>query len=762
VVSSDPVRSALARVILDQLGKVPALRQPIRDRGLLARHQPLVRALMSALFASADWDKEVAAALIPFRLQSFHATPSFERLLMSDRGIIQGRPNVDAESGFATRMLHAYALVLRRYYGIDIDVDLLMVITARDPETGLDRHFKAQFDGRFLTVDAVGEVPPLTQEARQQLMVSLSDPRAMMAILPPDPFVFRGFTVFRALEITDQEILSSIKRDLIERESIVSAEAFQRLQAKLKAFFRRPELEVSFAAIDGDQVFLMQHEARCEHHCIFADSMHYRIQDFAGTLYEKAVVEDRPLFVEDLAALPGRTPVEEQILASGARSLLIAPLHYRDALIGTLELRSPKPGDLNPAQGMMLQEVLPLFSMAVKRGMDELNTRIQAIIQEHCTVIHPAVEWRFRQAALRLIEGREAGGPAELEPIVFENVYPLYALSDIRGSSTERTLAIQADLTTHLQLALEVLRAAHRAKDLPILDEIAYQIEKRIDEIGLGLKSGDELGVLAFVRHHIEPVFVHLESAGGDTAQRIDDYRRAMDPRLGTVYRRRKDFDESLTLINEAISSYLETEEVRAQAMVPHYFEKQKTDGVEWGLYAGASMLESGRFDPIHLRNLRLWQLMTLCRIAQRTSALKSRLASPLETTHLVLANGAPLAIRFRQDEKRFDVDGAYNVRYEVVKKRIDKAFVRGTTERITQVGAIAIVYAQPQEAAEYREYLEYLQARGDLLPGVEDLELDSLQGAEGLRALRARVNMAGDGVPERPGEPWGSEAAAR
>jgi hypothetical protein len=33
--------------------------------------------------------------------------------------------------------------------------------------------------------------------------------------------------------------------------------------------------------------------------------------------------------------------------------------------------------------------------------------------------------------------------------------------------------------------------------------------------------------------------------------------------------------------------------------------------------------------------------------------------------------------IRFRMDEKRFDVDGAYNSYYEIIKKRLDKAHVK-------------------------------------------------------------------------------------
>ena len=46
----------------------------------------------------------------------------------------------------------------------------------------------------------------------------------------------------------------------------------------------------------------------------------------------------------------------------------------------------------------------------------------------------------------------------------------------------------------------------------------------------------------------------------------------------------------------------------------------------------------------------------------------------PLEVAHLILVQHMPMAIRFRFDEKRFDIDGAYNMRYEIVKKRIDKA----------------------------------------------------------------------------------------
>jgi hypothetical protein len=174
--------------------------------------------------------------------------------------------------------------------------------------------------------------------------------------------------------------------------------------------------------------------------------------------------------------------------------------------------------------------------------------------------------------------------------------------------------------------------------------------------------------------------------------------------------------------------------------MYPHYFERYQTDGVDYNIYVGGSLVETGGFDPLYLRNLRLWQLMTTCGIVWDLNDLKPTLPVSLDTAHLILVQSTSLAIRFREDEKQFDVDGAYNARYEIVKKRIDKAYVRGSSERLTQPGQIAIVYSQAREAVEYRRYLNYLLAVGYLEGDIEELEIEDLQGVSGLRALRVTV----------------------
>jgi hypothetical protein len=262
-------------------------------------------------------------------------------------------------------------------------------------------------------------------------------------------------------------------------------------------------------------------------------------------------------------------------------------------------------------------------------------------------------------------------GAAELQSIVFENVHPLYALSDIRGSSVQRERAIQTDLLAQLALAREVIGTAYAARRLPSLDQLRYRIDRYGEQIGVSVAAGDEVGIIAFLRAEVESLFEHVATFGDGVRDKIAAYRAALDPRLGAVYRQRRVFEESVTRIGDTISSYLDLEEQAAQDIFPHYFEKQKTDGVDHQIYVGASLVEDGRFNPIYLKSLRLWQLMVVCGIAARADRLSAELLVPLQTTHLVLVQHAPMSIRFRFDEKRFDVDGAYDLRYEIVKKRI-------------------------------------------------------------------------------------------
>ena len=74
---------------------------------------------------------------------------------------------------------------------------------------------------------------------------------------------------------------------------------------------------------------------------------------------------------------------------------------------------------------------------------------------------------------------------------------------------------------------------------------------------------------------------------------------------------------------------------------------------------------------------------------------------------------------------------------------RMDKANIKGTNERITQPGHIAIIYSQEQDAIDYTKYLDFLASKKFVQPDYQDFELEDLQGITGLKALRAKVNYS-------------------
>src|SRR2546430_4150696 len=375
----------------------------------------------TTLFRSppALWDIAHGAAMIPFQLRGFYATPAMRRELMHDDGRLKGRINLDEALVSGIRRGYAYALVLKRLYGLEVELEYPLILIVPDEATGLERHFRLLFDWQFVQVEAKGALPPLPEGVRENIQANFLDEAYLATVLPAERFVLRGVTFLKALEVTDQEVLSALKRDLIDRESIVSPNRFVALQQRLRTLFRRPELRLGLAALDGDRVLLLNHGARIQRSCIFADSVHHKIQEFAGTLYQRAVKSGRPIIVDDLVGLDRRTAIEDKMVASGVRSFMVAPLHYQNRVIGTLELGSPRPGALDASQLPKLHEVLPLFSMAVQRSMEELNARIQTQIKERFTAIHPVVEWRVREAGVAGPGGaRGRGAPQRPPPAV--------------------------------------------------------------------------------------------------------------------------------------------------------------------------------------------------------------------------------------------------------------------------------------------------------------------------------------------------------
>jgi hypothetical protein len=426
----------------------------------------------------------------------------------------------------------------------------------------------------------------------------------------------------------------------------------------------------------------------------------------------------------------------------GGRSLIICPLKQNGELLGILEIVSDSPGKLNHSHVSKIETAIPLFTLGLEKSLEALENQIDRVIKDQFTAVQPSVEWKFTEVALNYIVSRQKNEEVKMEKICFPHVYPLYGAIDIRNSSTERSHAIQLDMIEQLEMARKVLKKAQADSPFPLLQEIEFKVDKYIASASDVLLSDEEVSIQDFLQGQVASVFNHLQSTQPSVAKEVGQYFAALDPQLGMLYHHRKEYEQSIARINDTLAHYIDKEQAAAQKVYPHYFERYVTDGLEFNIYMGQSLSPRKKFDEIYLRNMKMWQLSVLAKAARITHHLEKHLPRPLHTTQLILAHSIPLSISFRTAERKFDVDGAYNIRYEIIKKRIDKVHIKGTNERLTQPGQIAIVYSQPKDATEYLEYIEFLQNQQLLKSSVEHLDLEELQGVVGLKALRVEVNL--------------------
>ena len=722
--------------IVKTLDYVPELLQPIEDYNVLKKYKQTVELVMATLFPVAEMETTIAAAAKPYDTQPIFSTSEFERLIRFDQFEQCDRHAMDLGKTY-----NAYKRILKEFYGRSVNIKKPMVFTFIDEKTKLKKYYKLSINDTLFKIVNKGPVKPLTEEELDHLMDNFTDLNLWMEKIPPENFEFHGLATFDFTDVTEQEAMSELRYQLLDRSAVVTSSGFNKLQANLRDLFGLNKLKLGLIS------FTSENQGEFETGRKIWNSMVHDIEDmecsdYTGSPYDFACTEKKPIVVSDTKNVTGTERFKKIMRDQKIRSLIVAPLIYDDKFIGILEMASNKANDFDAFSMIKVKHLVSLFSLTVQRSLDELESQIETIIREEYTAIHPTVAWKFESAASKILDSRLKGEEVESEPIVFENVYPLFGLSDIRGSSTQRNNAIKDDLVEHLNLAKKVINQAMFQQPLPILDQLKFRMNQRIQKVKKGLNSGDEVGILEFIRNDVEPIFDYLVKNDFYLADTLHRYNTALNADYGTLYKKRKDFEDSLTRINLAISNYLDTEDEKAQGMFPHYFEKYKTDGVEYNIYVGNSIVPRREYHELHLKNLRLWQLKIMCEVARLTNNVKSEIKMQLDTTHLILVQSSPLSIRFRQDEKKFDVDGAYNIRYEIVKKRIDKALIKDSNERLTQPGTIAIVYAQNKEAHEYGQYIEYLQSKGYLQQKVEYLELEELQGASGLKALRVHVNM--------------------
>lgn len=757
IAEGNPGTQKLYGDLITRVEQHPELLEPINDLSILEPHKELGEMLLATIFPPAGSDNEnLYAVSVPYKFKAIYASKLFKMLFMSKDGHdlhdIQV-PNDEIGKNLSNeKLMSAYMMILQKYAGYKTTYEYRSTHPFIDPASGLLKYLELNVDARFVDVKPVDELPDLPDNIVCKKTNSLMTLEQLKETVPLEKFKFEGLAIVRIKDVTEQEIISQIKNSLLSVNAFSDTSVYSTLQTYMQSLLGLKNVKIGitpFFKVNGHFVYSPLHnsnsllykefKAIAEKEQVNACCVHL----FSG--YNRPIVFET-ITDEDVATYPTLDVYRHQ----GAKSLIICPLIHDNELMGVLEIVSEIPHQLQHHHIGKIEAALPLFTFALEKSEASLDNQVDKVIKEKFTAVQPAVEWKFTEAALNYIVGKQQDENIKVERIAFEEVYPLYGAIDIRNSSVERAHSIQLDLIEQLEMARSIIKKAQKKINFPLLQEVEFKIDKYILSASDILQSDDEMHIHDFLQENVVNIFENLTTTAPELKKDISDYYAALDPQQKMIYHHRKFYEESMAIINDKVSRFIDKEQKTAQEVYPFYFERYVTDGVEFNAYIGQSMSPLKKFSDLYLRNLKMWQLTTLAKAAQLTHKLEAELSLPLNTTQLILAHSIPISISFRTAERKFDVDGAYNIRYEIIKKRIDKVHIKETNERFTQPGKLAIVYSQPKEAAEYKEYIEFLQNQHLLKPGIEEFELEELQGVVGLKGLRVEVNFEEEQKPEK------------
>jgi hypothetical protein len=729
--------SARAKEILKEVEGHPELRDGINSFSQIEENTTVIGHLLADLFPAALTLNEIKAVSLPYQGIMFNYTERFRNILQ------EAGPDFEINiRGFDDDQLFiaSCCLILNRFYGTTLDFSQPIFYDI-PTANGVIKHYRILYNADFLDITATDKAPTISPADIDLLLDNYDNISLWKERFPAASYILKGFSIMTLFDVTIENAVSILKDNLLANSA---APALQHsLESIFRSIFKIPDLEVGFVLFDKEEDKfsngIMGNQVRS---FLLPDNEEDESTKLLCSGSYKSLIKDHTYFaVSDTALFIAQnddSSLAEHFSLQNIKSFILAPVVKNGVLLGILELVSPRAKELNSINAHKLDIVMPYLIDTIDRKITYFQNLIQAVIQNNYTTLHPSVNWKFIREAKNYIKSENAGSEYALKQIVFKNVYPLYGQVDIGNSSITRNQSVRNDLLNQLNQLMAIVEQLHAYKHTEAAEQNLADLKAFVDDLSAGIKADTEQYIQDYLENKIYPLF--NDSFSESIMANIKKYFSHVDALTGDFHLNRRYYEQTLTSINTILTTILDKRQAEIQQFYPHYYERFKTDGVEHNLYIGATIAPILTYDDKHWRRLRLWQLLVTAEMEIEQYHLRSTLPYPLGVTSLILVFSTPIAIRFRMDEKHFDIDGAYNVRYEVIKKRIDKAHMKNTDERITHQGKLTIIYSKSEEETEYNYYLHIMQAAGILADDIEYFDIEDLQGVAGLKGLRVSI----------------------
>src|SRR5687768_3744973 len=538
-----------AQSILDAVAHVPELRKPISDVQEIEKYRTEIEMLLSAMFPELLTNNEIKAASLPFFPVLFNMSKRLQTIIQ------KAGPDFHMQlKGFDVDELYILgcSFLIAVMNKVNINFKRPLYFDIPDQDSGVVRHYRAFINGDFGEIKPKADFKPLSPEDIQLLVDNSRDLELWKKMIPPGTYEYEGIALITLFDQTDDEALSELKHLLLENNALQKEESLNKLQIQLSQYLGVDKVELGFEAFDENGCTITALHGAVRQSKLLGEALETTVDECFCAYSSDALLKNRESFsishVRDLKDAPSE--FIKRMYEKGVGSFIVAPLKYDDKIIAFLELTSGEQGVLNSMVANKLRSVLPLFTVAVSRSIDQHHTELESIIQEKFTSIHPTVTWKFFNSAEKIFQHKRTGEMEEIEDISFQDVYPLYGQFDIRGSSDARNASIQADMTEQLKLAANVLEKANEHEYLPIYQQLLFRIRSYQQSLTQSINAGDEVKILDFIHRELDPVFDFFNTVD-HLAPYVATYRSSLDETLGVVYRQRKEYESSVTMINE-------------------------------------------------------------------------------------------------------------------------------------------------------------------------------------------------------------------
>lgn len=725
--------------LLNEIQKYPELIHGIESVEEFEKYESVIRILLADLFPKLLSNNEIKAVTIPYYFNILNLTQRFQRILdeagpnykLSLRGLSE-------QNWFIFNCCY----IIKSYFNFDLEIaDTPLYIDIPD-KNNIMKIYRVLVNADFMEILPTENAIFLSEEEIIELLNNYDNLDLWKEKFPMNSWILKGFSIMNLYDATVENAVSKLKGNLL---SDVDENKFDELTEIFQSIYKIPDLKIGFTLFGNflDRMDMKVIEQKFYSHLLNDATGQECESIFCDEAVRKMIMKNNFWVVSDVDSVKFEEEKElvllEQLKKQNAKSIIFVPLFNKEKLLGILELSSPRSGDFNTVNAHKIDYVLPFIQDKVSNVLNELENEMEAIIQKEYTSIHKSVQWRFKEEAYKFLDSKKYGREYALQEIVFKEVYPLYGQIDVQGSSISRNEAIQKDFIFQIETLIQLLASIYQKAKLPLFEHKIFELKNHLEELNQAISSSTEQYIQNYLENEIHKILLNFSSNSQDSSIQndINLYFEKIGPLSGQFHKYRQEFDESISLINKKLAKVLDEKQLEAQSYFPHYYERFKTDGVEHNIYIGSSIAPDREFNSYYLQNLRLWQMQVMCELENHFRLLQPTLPNELEVSSLILVFGSPISIRFRMDEKQFDIDGSYNVRYQIAKKRIDKAKIKNTDERITQRGKLTIVYQTMEEEREYLGYIKLLQHKNMLDENVETFEVEDLQGIIGLKGLR-------------------------